>query len=176
VVSLLIPAKMVYPDDEGKLRVQKGPLRRKSPPSCRQKLVALSRQVDCQSVVRREIFVERTGQTVVRSSDEDLTRQTRLRGFRILRGVFCNPAASAEEFAWLAGNMVRVRDHRIDLWPLPGPGSEPLLGYLARPNGAKPLRCSRRTARLQRLWSVGCRLSGRTEIIWQRGSRARQPG
>jgi dienelactone hydrolase len=41
---------------------------------------------------------------------------------------------SAEEFAWLAGNMVQVAEHRIDLMPLPGPSSHPLMAYLARPD------------------------------------------
>ena len=43
------------------------------------------------------------------------------------------PAASAEEVAWLAGNMVQVAAHRTDL-PLPRMSSQPLMAYLARPD------------------------------------------
>jgi dienelactone hydrolase len=40
----------------------------------------------------------------------------------------------AEEFAWLAGNMVQVADHRTELMPVLRPGSQPLMAYLARPD------------------------------------------
>ena len=42
---------------------------------------------------------------------------------------------SAEEAAWLGGDMVQVATHRTDLMPLPGPSSHPLMAYLARPSG-----------------------------------------
>jgi dienelactone hydrolase len=43
--------------------------------------------------------------------------------------------SGAEEFAWLAGDMVQVAEHRTDLFPTPGPSSQPLRAYLARPEG-----------------------------------------
>jgi dienelactone hydrolase len=48
--------------------------------------------------------------------------------------------SGAEEFAWLAGNMVQVAAHRTDLFPVLGPSSHPLMGYLARPDepGRRP--------------------------------------
>lgn len=58
--------------------------------------------------------------------------------FAFSAAFFVSRQPSGEEFAWLAGNMVRVGEHRTDLLPLPGPSSEPLLAYLARPNGAGP--------------------------------------
>src|SRR5436305_13984173 len=41
--------------------------------------------------------------------------------------------ASAEEAAWLAADMVQIAAHRMDL-PLPRMSSQPLMGYLARPD------------------------------------------
>jgi dienelactone hydrolase len=40
---------------------------------------------------------------------------------------------SAEEAAWIAGDMVQVATHRTDLTLLPKPSSRPLMAYLARP-------------------------------------------
>jgi hypothetical protein len=47
--------------------------------------------------------------------------------------LFLPAPASAEEAAWLAGEMVQVAAHRTDL-PLPRMSSQPLMGYLARPD------------------------------------------
>jgi dienelactone hydrolase len=56
-------------------------------------------------------------------------------GTAALSAVLCIAAEpGAEEFAWLAGNMVQVAEHRTDLVPLPGPSSYPLMAYLARPD------------------------------------------
>ncbi|MFL5269316.1 MAG: dienelactone hydrolase family protein [Stellaceae bacterium] len=48
--------------------------------------------------------------------------------------LFLPAPASAEEAAWLAGDMVQVAAHRTDHLPLPRTSSEPLMGYLARPD------------------------------------------
>ena len=48
--------------------------------------------------------------------------------------LFLPASASAEEAAWLAGQMMLVAAHRTDLMPLPGTSSQPLMGYLARPD------------------------------------------
>ena len=47
--------------------------------------------------------------------------------------LFLPAPASAEEAAWLAGEMARVAAHRTDL-PLLRTSSQPLMGYLARPD------------------------------------------
>ena len=47
--------------------------------------------------------------------------------------LFLPAPASAEEAAWLAGEMVQVAPHRTDL-PLPRMSNQPLMGYLARPD------------------------------------------
>ena len=53
----------------------------------------------------------------------------------VLTAALCVTASSrANEFAWLADNMVQVAAHRMDLIPLPGPSSQPLMAYLARPD------------------------------------------
>src|ERR1700736_5257388 len=46
--------------------------------------------------------------------------------------LFFPAPASAEEAAWLAGEMVQVAAHRMDL-PLPRISSQSLMGYLAQP-------------------------------------------
>src|SRR5438874_2110524 len=47
--------------------------------------------------------------------------------------LFLAAPASAEEAAWLAADMVQIAAHRMDL-PLPRMSSQPLMGYLARPD------------------------------------------
>lgn len=46
---------------------------------------------------------------------------------------FAAPCA-AEDAAWLAGDMVQVAAHRMDLTPFPTLSEHPLMGYLARPD------------------------------------------
>lgn len=64
---------------------------------------------------------------------------------RVLLGGLCAAAAlfvavhmaapaAAQGLAWLGGDTVQVAAHRMDLTPLPAPSSEPLIGYLARPD------------------------------------------
>jgi dienelactone hydrolase len=48
--------------------------------------------------------------------------------------VFYAALSAAEEAAWLAGDMIRIAAHRTDVFPVPGPSSQPLMGYLARPD------------------------------------------
>ena len=48
--------------------------------------------------------------------------------------LFLAAPSRADEASWLAGDMVRVAQHRTDLTPLPREGSRPLMGYLARPD------------------------------------------
>lgn len=48
--------------------------------------------------------------------------------------LFLAAPAGARDIAWLANDTVQVAAHRTDLLPLPGPSSQPLMGYLARPN------------------------------------------
>jgi dienelactone hydrolase len=54
--------------------------------------------------------------------------------------VFVPALSAAEEAAWLAGDMIRIAAHRTDVFPVPGPSSQPLMGYLARPDqpGRRP--------------------------------------
>lgn len=54
-------------------------------------------------------------------------------GVALSAGLLMAAPCSADEAAWLAGQMVEVAAHRTDLMPLPGPSSKPLMGYLARP-------------------------------------------
>ncbi|HYZ41326.1 MAG TPA: dienelactone hydrolase family protein, partial [Stellaceae bacterium] len=54
----------------------------------------------------------------------------------LLLATLCSAAEpGAEEFAWLAGDMVQVAEHRTDLMPLPKQSPQPLMAYLARPDG-----------------------------------------
>jgi dienelactone hydrolase len=48
--------------------------------------------------------------------------------------LFSTPPASAQEAAWIGGNMIQVAAHRIDLTPLPSQSTYPLMAYLARPD------------------------------------------
>jgi len=48
--------------------------------------------------------------------------------------LFSTPPASAQEAAWIGGNMIQVAAHRIDLTPLPSQSTHPLMAYLARPD------------------------------------------
>ncbi|HJU15314.1 MAG TPA: dienelactone hydrolase family protein [Stellaceae bacterium] len=43
--------------------------------------------------------------------------------------------ARAQTLAWLGSDVVKVAANRMDLAPLPAQGDQPLLGYLARPDG-----------------------------------------
>jgi dienelactone hydrolase len=49
--------------------------------------------------------------------------------------VFYSAPPAAEEAAWLAGDMIQVAAHRTDVFPTPGPSRQPLMAYLARPDG-----------------------------------------
>ena len=55
----------------------------------------------------------------------------------LLLAIFPSASAGTEEAAWLAGGMVQVAPNRTDL-PLPRKSTQPLMGYLARPD--KPER------------------------------------
>jgi dienelactone hydrolase len=48
--------------------------------------------------------------------------------------LFSTPPTSAQEAAWIGGNMIQVAAHRIDLTPLPSQSTHPLMAYLARPD------------------------------------------
>jgi poly(3-hydroxybutyrate) depolymerase len=48
--------------------------------------------------------------------------------------LFSTPPASAEEGAWIGGNMIQVAAHRTDLGPFLGQSTHPLMAYLARPD------------------------------------------
>jgi dienelactone hydrolase len=53
----------------------------------------------------------------------------------VLTTALCVATSSrADEFAWMADNMVQVAAQRMDLMPLPTPSSHPLMAYLARPD------------------------------------------
>jgi dienelactone hydrolase len=50
--------------------------------------------------------------------------------------VFSAASFGTDEASWLAGDMIQVAAHRIDVFPTPGPSRQPLMAYLARPDGA----------------------------------------